>query len=321
MVDISVIVAVYNVEQYLSDCIKSLVNQNYPDVEFILVDDGSVDESSKLCDEASLIDSRIKVIHKKNGGLSDARNAGLSVASGRYVMFLDGDDVLDKSTISVLSKVAHEVNTDVIQYNYRECESADLTSEARYNGKYDVVTDRHEMYLRLYTLGGAAASGCTKLIKRDVLDSLKFEVGRLHEDEFFTTELLAGVDSVTYITDFKPYQYIIRSGSIITGRFKPKRIYDLCDMYDLRLAKLKQLGLDDLAKLFKDSYINNLYCSYHRARSIGDNKCLQFIIARFKELASSDTINLSREIRLATISPRLLLPLFYLSRRLIRRGL
>ena len=94
---ISIIVPVYNVEEYLKECIDSIINQTYKRIEIILVDDGSTDKSGKICDDYAKIDKRIKVVHKENGGLSDARNVGISVSSGKYIAFVDSDDWVEKT--------------------------------------------------------------------------------------------------------------------------------------------------------------------------------------------------------------------------------
>lgn len=319
--DISVIVAIYNVEKYLSDCIESLINQDFSTAEFILVNDGSSDKSSQICDKAQLSDSRIKVINKNNGGLSDARNAGLEVATGKFIMFIDGDDVLDRGTLSILFRIAQQTDSDLVQYGYRETSSADLHAHATFNGKYEYVTDRHDMYMRLYQLGGIAASGCTKLIKRRALKNLKFAFGKLHEDEFFTTELLASVRSVTYITDFTPYQYIIRAGSIITCGFNPKRVYDLSAMYEKRIKKLNDLGFSDLADAFQTRYFSNLYIQYHKSCFADNKECTRFICKKLIGLGSAHSDGLNYEMRVAKVWPRLMLPFLYKLRSVLHKKL
>ena len=110
---ISIIVPVYKVEQYLERCVRSLINQTYKNVEIILVDDGSPDQCPQMCDNYASDDLRIKVIHKKNGGLSDARNAGLRIATGEYVMYVDSDDYIEKNACEKLIKNAIG-NVDVV---------------------------------------------------------------------------------------------------------------------------------------------------------------------------------------------------------------
>lgn len=316
---ISVIIAVYNVEKYLEACIKSLINQDFRETEFILVDDGSTDKSSQICDIWKSLDTRIKVIHKTNGGLSDARNTGLNIAKGQYVMFLDGDDVLDRNTLRILSNIVGLTNSDFIQYAYREANSPDLTAVATFDGKFERITDRHEMFLRLYRLGGSAASGCTKLINRKLFDHIKFPKGKLHEDEFFTTELLSIVESVTYITNFIPYQYIIHPKSIITSGFNPRRVYDLSQMYSTRICKLSNMGYSDLSGLFRTRYFSNLYFQYISSRNAHEKECTNFIETQIKALSKFITIDTGFELKIVKFRPKLLLPLLYLVRRLLNK--
>ena len=113
MPKISIIVPVYNVEKYLRKCVDSILNQTFKDFELILVDDGSIDTSGKICDEYNLKDNRIKVIHKENGGLSSARNAGLDIAQGEYIGFVDSDDWIELDMYEELYKICKENDTDV----------------------------------------------------------------------------------------------------------------------------------------------------------------------------------------------------------------
>ena len=117
---VSVIVPVYNIEEYVSYCIESLVGQDYQNLEIILVDDGSKDLSFKICDEWSKRDSRIKIIRKPNGGLSSARNVGLDFATGEYVLFIDGDDYLANGAISAMMSIIETKEVDFVQFGYEE---------------------------------------------------------------------------------------------------------------------------------------------------------------------------------------------------------
>ena len=116
---VSVIVPVYKVERYLDRCINSLVNQSYSHIEIILVDDGSPDKCPQLCDEWALQDARIKVVHKKNGGLSDARNEGLRKSSGKYICFVDSDDYVSTKFVETLYELLHEYNTDMSAVSHK----------------------------------------------------------------------------------------------------------------------------------------------------------------------------------------------------------
>lgn len=313
--NISVIVAIYNVETYLEDCLNSLINQKDSEVEFILVDDGSTDNSSHICDKFAQKDSRIIVIHKSNGGLSDARNAGLTIARGEYIMFLDGDDVLSLKTLNILYTIAIQTNSDILQYGYHETEEVNLDESAEYDGNFEHVTDRREMYIRLLNIGGICASACTKFIKRNIIQDLEFKTGKLHEDEFFTTELLALTPSVTYITNFTPYQYLIRTGSIINQPFNSKKAIDLCEMYEARITKLRELGFDEIALSFTAKYSSILYIQYLKARFSGNYNDSTFLKNKLVNLKSIKCDkDLSFEVKMIKKFPRILLPFFYILR-------
>lgn len=319
--NISVIVAVYNVEQYLEHCIASLTNQNYTDVEFILVDDGSSDKSSDICDKAKQADSRIKVIHKANGGLSDARNAGLDIATGQYIMFIDGDDAIDLNTLNILSSVALETDSELIQFGFREMTEPDLCTKADFNGQYECITNRHEMFVQLYNHGGIASSACTKFIKRSVLKDLRFKKSRFHEDEYFTTELLLSVKSVTYASSFTPYQYIKRSGSIINGKFNPKRAYDISDMFEKRIEKLNKIGFHDLVELTQNRYFSNLFIFYVKSCFSNNRECSKFLKQKITYFPKFNVSGLTLEMRIAKIWPTLMLPILFGVRLITNRKL
>ena len=119
MATISIIVPVYNVEKYLERCVKSIQNQTYSDLEIILVDDGSPDSSGALCDQYAKEDKRIKVIHKKNGGLSEARNYGIEAATGSYIMFIDSDDWIDLDMAEMLCKLSNKYDADIVECSWR----------------------------------------------------------------------------------------------------------------------------------------------------------------------------------------------------------
>ncbi len=117
---ISIIVPVYNVEQYLEKCVKSIIRQTYKNIEIILIDDGATDSSGKICDKLKLKDNRIKVIHKENGGLSDARNAGLKVAKGEYIGFVDSDDYIKEDMFETLYNLNKKYNSEISIVSYYE---------------------------------------------------------------------------------------------------------------------------------------------------------------------------------------------------------
>ena len=141
---ISIIVPVYKVEPYLNKCVDSIINQTYKNIEIILVDDGSPDNCGKICDDYTKKDSRIKVIHKKNGGLSDARNYGIEASIGDYIMFVDSDDYISANMCEILLKTAKKYNADIINCNFEEVFS---NAESRINRQ--AVNKNEEVFSNL----------------------------------------------------------------------------------------------------------------------------------------------------------------------------
>lgn len=216
MAKVSVIVPVYNVEKYIKKCIDSILSQTFGDIQVILVDDGSTDNSGSVCEQYKS-DSRIEVIHKSNGGLSDARNAGMKYVMGDYVLFIDSDDYIDKEMVEILYRNAIEYDVD-----FSAC--------GIYNEYKDRVVPQCEKMEEFkcsseeafgYILVGEKIPGtiCNKLIKREIAEKLLFPVGKLYEDAFYTIDLMQNVKSV-YVTTKPMYYYVHRSNSITTERYK-----------------------------------------------------------------------------------------------------
>lgn len=216
---ISVIVPVYNVEQYLERCVESIINQTYKNLEIILVNDGSTDNSGKLCDELAKKDDRIKVIHKENGGLSDARNTGIEVAESELIGFIDSDDYIDKDMYEVLYNNLRNTNSDlsmcalydvfnnIIPPQVKQVDILELTSQ-----------EAIKMVMEAKILSVTAVN---KLYKKDLFSDLKFELGKIAEDAFIMIKLLDKCEKVV-ATNEKKYYYIHRENSITTQKFSPK---------------------------------------------------------------------------------------------------
>lgn len=299
---VSIIVPVYNIANYLPYCLNSLLCQDFRDLEIILVDDGSKDGSQELCDEFAKLDSRIKVVHKLNGGLSSARNAGLDIATGKYLLFIDGDDYLANDAISALVAIAETQKVDFIQFGYEEVCGYDCSKEALLENpnkikasleRMYIVRDRHEMYRQLYALGGVAASACTKFMCLRAVNGLRFKEGILHEDEQFTTHLLAQTKSVCYINMFLPYKYVMREGSIIHTEFKVKKLYDISAMYEERIEVLKKAEYMDITNITASRYFGTLILLYELAMKSDDKKACAFIHQKVKYLLDNFDMQLS----------------------------
>lgn len=240
---ISVIVPVYNVEKYLHQCIDSIINQTYKNLEIILVDDGSTDNSGKICDEYKSKDNRITVIHKKNGGLSDARNAGLKVAKGEFIAFADSDDWLDQNIYNEL--ITSLINNDA---DISACNIAfayDNKTEISSISLSKSIFNSEEAINQLICGTGFCAVAWNKLYKKTCINNMTFEVGKTHEDEFFTYKVLSNAEKLVFIN--KPlYFYRQRTTSIMGEKYSLKRL-DAVDACYERLWFLK----DKYTKLYK----------------------------------------------------------------------
>lgn len=219
---VSVIIPVYNVEQYLRECVDSVLAQTYENFELILVDDGSTDTSGELCDTYQKKDSRILVIHQENGGLSEARNAGLAKARGKYVYFLDSDDWFLPETLEFLIGKAEGEGADVVFFDANSFEDGQPEKLIRQNYlrtfSYETNTGL-EVLKRLQENREYHSAVPLLFIRKSLLDStgLQFEPGILYEDMIFTYALFCQAERVAYINKAF-YQRRYRSNSIMTSK-------------------------------------------------------------------------------------------------------
>lgn len=242
---VSIIVPVYNIKEYLPRCARSLLGQTCPDLEILLVDDGSTDGSGEICDALAKEDGRIRVIHKENGGLSDARNAGLDAAAGQWILFVDGDDYLVPEAVERVLEQARE-GVDFVQFHYYETEDRTWQGSPGQPACPKEETDNAQMWHRLYELGGVAASSCTKLWNRRVFEGARFQKGILHEDEELLNRVLPKCRKVIY-TNLVLYGYFMRPGSIVHSGFRKKSM-DVFPILEARTGILKELGCEELAR-------------------------------------------------------------------------
>ena len=216
---ISVIVPVYNVEQYLERCVDSIISQTYTNLEIILVNDGSTDNSGKLCDELAKKDERIRVIHKENGGLSDARNRGIDEAESDLVGFIDSDDYIDSDMYEVLLKNLNNTNADLSM-----CALYDVynnTPEAQVTNKETWKLSSEQAIKMVMEAKILSVTAVNKLYRKSLFTDLKFEVGKIAEDAFIMIKLLDKCEKIV-ATNEKKYYYVHRENSITTQKFSTK---------------------------------------------------------------------------------------------------
>lgn len=222
---ISVIIPIYKVEQYLNECIDSVLCQTYENLEIILVDDGSPDRCGEICEEYKKKDNRITVLHKDNGGLSDARNAGLDICKGEFISFVDSDDYVSNVFIETLYNAIMKYSVDVASLysasKFKDGTSAILTSKINKNAECNEVSKIAILDMMFYQTIPTGVQ--YRLYNRHIFDDLRFPKGYLFEDLATTYKIFLKVDSIALIKE-DLYAYRVRENSIITDRFSQNKM-------------------------------------------------------------------------------------------------
>lgn len=274
---ISVIVPIYKVKEYLERCIESIVNQTYQNLEIILVDDGSPDSCPVLCDNWKKKDDRIKVIHKKNGGLSDARNEGMKIATGDYISFVDSDDWIGKEMYHCMVQALENYDADICECNYLKTDKMQHTEEMIENNFQ--LLDNMEALEKLLK-EEVAPVVWNKIYKREIMIDLFFKVGKYNEDEFWTYLALDQAEKIVKI-DTVLYYYFYREDSIIHETYSIKRLDGLEARFERMNYLKKYPRLNGLAK-------RNLVfeCMYHYQKGLEylEEKELQILKIRVNDI-------------------------------------
>ena len=217
---ISVVIPVYNVEQYLPKCIESIMNQTYKNLEIILVNDGSTDGSQKICEEYKSIDNRIKIINKENGGLSDARNVGIDNSSGNYITFIDSDDYIDDDYVYTLYKSLISYNADMSIASHKIIYPKRIIDKAT-DEKF--CANSKKVLEKILYDEGIDLSAWGKLYKKILFNNIKFPKGRLFEDSATTYRLIDESKKIA-VNSKSVYNYVIRKNSISNEMFSEKKM-------------------------------------------------------------------------------------------------
>lgn len=265
---ISIIVPVYNVEKYLHKCINSILNQTFKEFELILVDDGSTDKSAQICDEYKRKDSRIKVIHKKNGGLSDARNMGLESAVSEYIAFIDSDDFIHPQMFEILYNISLKYDSDISMCDFKRVYENDIYKLRKYktNNQEVLVYTSLEALNQLYSENTVKfVAAWNKLYKRNIFINLKYKNNKIHEDEFIIHELLYRSKKIVY-TPVPLYYYLQREGSIMKSKFNVKRL-DGLDAYRERIKFFKKIDEKILFEKAIFVYSREFFLYYYKLKN------------------------------------------------------
>ena len=236
---ISVIIPVYNVGPFLPECLDSIINQSYKNLEIIIVNDGSTDGSRDICEKYRLMDSRIKLINQKNSGAAKARNVGIDNSSGKFLSFIDSDDYIHKDMIKILYDNIKKFNADISFCDY----SIDKNEVLKNPTSIPIVLPEYEMFSRLYGKNGdKIISACVKLHKKELFNNIKFPAGKIYEDTFIIHKLIDVSKKIVYVGD-KLYFYRMRSGSVTHSKYSLKQLEYLEVLLE-RMEFMKTKGYD-----------------------------------------------------------------------------
>jgi len=244
---ITIVVPIYNVEKYLERCVKSLLNQTYKNLEIILVDDGSTDNSGRICDNYAKEDKRVKVIHKANGGLSDARNAGIDFAKGKYISFVDSDDWIPLNAINDLYSYMEKYNVDIVSGNMIEVFSNKQINNRKMEISFQIF-DTEEAIENMLYLHGITNSACGKLYKFSLFKDIRFPVGKLYEDLGTTYKIYANSKKSIFI-DHTVYYYFQNLNSIMHYTYSKRRLEgipfaeEICDFLSRNFPCILNSGI------------------------------------------------------------------------------
>lgn len=266
MKKISVVIPVYNVEKYLSECLDSVINQTYKNLQIIIVDDGSTDSSGKICDEYAEKDDRITVVHQSNAGAGAAKNTGLELIDGDYFSIIDSDDYIELDMYEKMVNSLEKYNSDIAQCLFRNVFVNDsFDRKYKIKGNYPkVLTSKKFLSELLYDWKYAIFAN--KVFKTSLLKNIRFPVGRKIDDEFFTYKLVCNAKKVVNIDNIL-YNYRMRKTSVMNENNSDRLIYDRIDCFIERynyvsnvfpsLKKKYNLKLYDDLLYFKDSANDN----------------------------------------------------------------
>lgn len=245
---ISVIVAAYNIKEYLPRCLDSLISQSYQNLEIIVIDDGSVDGTGAICDQYAAKDSRIKVIHQPNQGLSGARNAGLAIASGDYIGYVDGDDWIETDMYRAMLEACESKEAELAVCAYRRIAKEKISRKFTHK---EYVLNREEA-LDIYICDNKDYhiynSVWSKLFRKDIIEGIKFPVGKKSEDIMYTTRAMVNANTCVFL-DTPYYNYVIdREDSIMNQKLHERRFYDEIPFWKEQIAYLEQKGFGELSE-------------------------------------------------------------------------
>lgn len=303
---ISIIVPIYKVEPYLRQCVDSIINQTYKNLEIILVDDGSPDGCPQICDDYAAKDTRVKVIHKENGGLSSARNAGLDIAKGDYIAFVDSDDWVEKEMYEHLMSLVIKYNVDVatcavnsvVGTKNTKCKPVEQTENVyKSNDLFD------KLFIDAYNVKSEVWN---KVYSRQIIGDLRFKVGQIYEDLYFD-RILFSKNCLVAVSNYPLYNYRVNREGSTNSFFKNNRfaIFDELDDY---IAMFQQQRRNELVELYESYAAEFAVTFYHQASNLNTSKEMKKeIINYFKRYYNTSNKNILKikKCKMFAFSPKL----------------
>lgn len=279
--EISIIVPVYNVENYLEKCIDSILNQTFKNFELILVDDGSTDRSGEICEKCKHKDSRIKVIHKYSGGASDARNRGIDSSIGRFIGFVDSDDYIHPQMYEILYNNIIKYNADIAMCDYIKYESGDFYNYQNDDNKVEVYSNIDSLNLIFGEKEGHCITPWNKIYNRQLFNNLRFKVGRICEDKLISHRILYASKKTIFIPNVL-YFYRQRKGSVSNSEFSIKNLDSLYAHRDAMIFLNSNIN-NDIKFKSQEVYVYYFFQDYFKAKKIlnGQNENLEKIKREF----------------------------------------
>lgn len=269
---ITIVIPIYNVEKYIDDCVQSIINQTYENLQIILVDDGSTDSCPKICDKYKQKDARIEVIHKKNGGLSDARNAGIQGARGKFICFVDSDDFTNCVYVEKLYNLIIKNDADISVSGFKRVQEF---KEEYFKGKEENSIEKiytgKQMIENIYDRSLYVQSSVTwnKMYKTEMFKKTKFPYGKLHEDEYTTYKLYYNCKKVVMTSEIL-YYYRYVQNSIMNKKFNKKRLDGILALEE-RMRFFQEKNEEKLYNLTLVRYLNVIMIHYTNCKMFLEN--------------------------------------------------
>lgn len=283
MIKFSIIVPVYNVEQYLKDCIESILKQSFSNYEILLINDGSTDQSGLICDEYALSEPKIISFHKENGGLSDARNYGIKRAKGEYFVFIDSDDYIETDALDKFNKQLLESNNPdvLITHIQKIFIDSNIVKQTDEGLSLDLINNcsKNEIIKLMFTKSNSLWPAVRYIVKRTIIEnnSLKFALGYLHEDIDWTSKLFLNAETYTGL-DYYWYNHRVGRLDSITTNINSKRTLDVIELVSNNIKDVQYSKLDmETRNIMFQRMVASLFSSLSNFKNYNDEEKMKII--------------------------------------------